>query len=70
MIQKRYDTPKDYTFYKTDEELREGAECIVEQSRLMKEQCEKYGLPCFETAFDRAKVLEGILKNLSGREKN
>lgn len=70
LIQKQYDTPKDYTFYKTDEELREGAECIVEQSRLMKEQCEKYGLPCFETAFDRPKVLEGILKNLNGREKN
>ena len=44
LIQKKYDTEKDYTFYKSDEELREGAEYIVEQSKLMKEQCEKYNI--------------------------
>lgn len=64
-IQKQYDTPKDYTYYKTDEELREGAEYIVEQSHLMKEQCEKYGLPCFETSHSRDTVLEEILQSLS-----
>ena len=45
LIQKKYDTEKDYTFYKPDEELREGAEYIVEQSILIREQCEKLGLP-------------------------
>lgn len=64
-LQKKYDTPRDYTYYKTDEELREGAEYIVEQSRLMKEQCEKYGLPCFETSRSRDTVLEEILQSLS-----
>ena len=64
LIQKRHDTPKDYTYYKTDEELREGAEYIVEQSRLIREQCERLGLPCFETAFDRERVLEEILQKL------
>ena len=43
MIQKEYDTVKDYTFCKSDEELREGAEYIVGQSILMKEQCKQYG---------------------------
>ena len=61
MIQKRYDTEKDYTFYKSDEELREGAEYIVEQSILMKEQCEKCGLPYFETAREREEVFQRFL---------
>ena len=65
LIQKQHDTPKDYTYYKTDEELREGAEYIVEQSRLIRRQCEKHGLPCFETAFDRERVLEEVLQKLS-----
>ena len=58
MIQKRYDTEKDYTFYKSDEELREGAEYIVEQSILIKEQCEKYGLRYYETARERELVFQ------------
>lgn len=61
-IQKRYDTPKDYTFYKPDEELREGAVYIVEQSILMKEQCQKYSLPYFETARDRERMFEYFLE--------
>lgn len=61
-IQKKYDTEKDYTFYKSDEELREGAVYIVEQSRLMKEQCLKYGLRYFETARDREQIFEDFLK--------
>ncbi len=62
-IQKKYDTEKDYTFYKPDEELREGAEYIVEQSILMKEQCIKYGLPYYETAHDREQVFKRFLQD-------
>ncbi len=62
MIQKKYDTEKDYTFYKSDEELREGAKYIVEQSVLMKKQCEKYGLPYYETAREREQVFQRFLK--------
>ncbi len=61
-IQKRYDTEKDYTFYKSDGELLEGAAYIVEQSVLIKEQCQKYGLPYFETARDREQVFERFLE--------
>lgn len=66
-IQKKYDTEKDYTFYKPDEELRVGAVYIVEQSILMKEQCEKYGLPYYETARDREQVFERFLRDLESR---
>lgn len=67
-IQKKYDTEKDYTFYKPDEELKEGAVYIVEQSGLMKEQCLKYGLRYFETARDRERVFEDFLWDVN-REK-
>lgn len=63
-IQKKYDTERDYTFYKSDEELREGAVYIVEQSICMKRQCEKYGLPYFETARNREQIFQCILQDL------
>ena len=63
LIQKKYDTEKDYTFYKPDEELREGAEYIVEQSILMREQCEKLGLPYYETAREREQAFRRFLQD-------
>jgi len=63
-IQKQYDTEKDYTFYKSEEELIEGCEYIVEQSRLMKKQCIEHGLPYLETAKDREKVFEQFIQLL------
>ncbi len=62
-IQKKYDTEKDYTFYKSDEELREGAQYLVEQSLLMKKQCEIYGLPYYETARNREQAIAQFLKD-------
>ena len=64
-IQKKYDTEKDYTFYKPDEELREGAEYIVEQSLLIKEQCIRYGLRYYETAREREKSIQHFLRDLA-----
>jgi hypothetical protein len=57
-ILKRYDTPKDYTYYKSDDELREGCVYLVEQSRLIREQCIKYGLPYFETSRNREQIID------------
>ena len=62
MIQKRYDTEKDYTFFKSDEELREGAGYIVEQSILFREQCKKFGLPYYETAGERDRAVQRFLR--------
>lgn len=64
-IQKRYDTEKDYTFYKSDEELLEGAEYIVEQSICMREQCQKYNVPFFETARDREQIFQTFLQRIN-----
>ncbi|MBQ9490165.1 MAG: hypothetical protein IJU80_09560, partial [Lachnospiraceae bacterium] len=69
-IQKKYDTPKDYTFYKSDEELIEGAHYIVEQSILMKKQCEKYGLTYYETAHEREKAFKKILADFDEGRRN
>jgi len=64
LIQKKYDTENDYTFYYPDEQIREGCEYIVEQSLLMKEQCIKYGLPYFETASNRESVFAQFIELL------
>lgn len=63
-LQKRYDTARDYTFFKTDEELKEGAEYIVEQSLLMKEQCLRLRLKFYETGKERQQTFEQILREL------
>ncbi len=66
LIQKEHDTERDYTFYQSDEELREGCEYIVEQSGVMKRQCIEYDLPYFETARNREEVFERVLREFAG----
>ena len=68
-IQRKYDTPKDYTFNRSDDELLEGAEYIVEQSLIMKEQCEKLGIPFYETARNREKIFADFLQMIEEKIK-
>ena len=68
VIQKQYDTENDYTFYKTDEELREGADYIVEQSIMITKQCEKYGLPYYDTSYFRLETFNKIIRNVTEGE--
>ncbi len=68
-IQRKYDTPKDYTFNRSDDELLEGAEYIVEQSLIMKEQCEKLSIPFYETARNREKVFADFLQMIEEKIK-
>lgn len=63
-IQKEFDTPEDYTYALSDQERLEGCGYLVEQSRLLREQCEHLGLPYFETARDRETVFDGIMEKL------
>jgi len=63
-LMKQYDTPKDYTFYKPEEENRRNCAEIVKISKFYKVQCEKYQLPYFETARDREKVLGDFIRRL------
>ena len=64
VIQKQYDTENDYTFYKTNEELREGADYIVEQSKLIKSQCEQFGLPYYDTSYNHFETFDKIINDI------
>ncbi len=69
-IQKMHDTEKDYTFWHTDDELRENAVYIVEQSLLMRKQCEALGLPYYETARNRDQSIRHFLQDFGFSLKN
>jgi hypothetical protein len=63
-IQRKFDTKKDYTFHKTDDELLEGCSYQIEQSKLIREQCLEYGYRYFDTTYDRENVLEQALAQI------
>ena len=58
---KKYDTPKDYTYYKPEEENKKDCADIVAISKHLKEQCRKYDLPYYDTSHDREQVLKSFL---------
>lgn len=66
-IQKKYDTPEDYSYCLSDEERMEGCEYLVEQSRMIRDQCQKLGLPYYETSLQREKVFDEILQTLTAQ---
>ncbi len=59
-----YDTPKDYTFFKSEAEKRSACEEIVEISKYIKEQCLLCQLPFYETSHDREQVISDFIKSL------
>ena len=61
---KKYDTPDDYTYYHSDEENRKDCAEIVTISRMIKAQCEEYGLSYYETSYERERVLEEFVSTL------
>lgn len=61
---KQYDTPAEDTYFYPDEENRQGCADIVEQSRMIREQCERLGLPYYETSRNREQVLEEIMQKM------
>lgn len=65
-ILKKYDNSKSYTFYNTEEQNREKCKNIVEISKYIEENCNKLGLKCYDTLFDREDVFEKIIKEISG----
>lgn len=58
---KKYDTPKDYTYYKSEEENKKNCEDIVTISKWLKEQCRIYNLPYYDTSFDREQTFKIIM---------
>jgi hypothetical protein len=69
-VLKANDTAKYYTFYRNETELREGCGYIVEQSQLFKQQCEKVGLPFYDTTYVRELVFEKIAAEVVGGQES
>jgi hypothetical protein len=63
-ILKANDTPKDYTYFKSDEENYESCVRLVDVSKLIKDQCVLYGLPYFETSRNREIVINSFFNSL------
>ncbi len=63
-ILKKFDTPKDYTYYHSEEENKKDCEGIVNISHFMKEQCVSCDLPYFETSHNRETVLDKFMSSL------
>ncbi len=61
---KQYDTPKDYHFYMTDDEIMRDCVSIVEISKVLREECARFGLPCFETSKNRNNVIDEFVKSI------
>lgn len=64
---KKYDTPKDYTYYKSEEENKEDCDSIVTISKYLKEQCALYNLPYYDTSYNRKQIYKIIL-DVIGRQ--
>ncbi|GFI65799.1 shikimate kinase [Lachnospiraceae bacterium] len=62
---KKYDTPKDYTYYKSEEENKENCAGIVTISKKLKEQCSIYNLPYYDTSYNREQIFKSVLGFLS-----
>ena len=58
---KKYDTPKDYTYYKSEEENKENCVDIVNISKQLKKQCRIYNLPYYDTSYNREQIFKIIL---------
>ncbi len=58
---KKYDTHKDYTFYKSEKENKEECADIVTISKKLKEHCSIYNLPYFDTSYNRERIFKDIL---------
>ena len=61
---KKFDTPRDYTYYKSEEENKRSCAEIVAVSKQIKEQCRMYDLPYYDTSHDREQVFKAFLNHL------
>ena len=57
-----FDNENEYTFHKTKERRREICKDIVEESIRFRSECDKFGLICIDTSYERQEKYEEILK--------
>lgn len=62
---KRFDTPKDYTYFESDGDNLARCREITAHSLLFREQCGRFHLPCFETSWDRERVLQEFVDSIA-----
>lgn len=65
---KKYDTPKDYTFYRSEEENKRNCADIVAVSKIFKEQCRIYDLPYYDTSYDRECVFKYFFNDIEVKQ--
>lgn len=61
---KDYDTPKDYTYYETDEENLKKCESIVEISKYIKEKCIECNMKYYDTIRNREEKFDEIIEDI------
>jgi len=64
---KKYDTPDDWTYHFTDDDLREVAQDALSCSRLMTDHMAKYGFAIYDTSTKREQVLDQIIKDIKAK---
>lgn len=60
----RFDQPKDYSFHQSPEERRALCAHVVAVSRVLKEECRRWGFSCFETGRNRSETLDSLVETL------
>jgi len=64
VMHRKYDAEKDYTFEFSDDEMHSHCNFIIERSQLLKEQCMQYGLPYYDTSYNRFETFDTIMREL------
>ncbi|GHU90637.1 hypothetical protein FACS189476_10880 [Spirochaetia bacterium] len=64
-IMRKYDNEKHYTYGMTDKELYKFCADRIEESKIIKEQCARYNLQCYETSQNRKEIIEQFLQSLA-----
>lgn len=67
-IIREHDTEDDWSYYLSDEKLREYCEYYMEINEFFDRKFKEYNIPSFDTSFEREKVLNKIMDNLEDLE--
>lgn len=61
---RKYDTPDDYTFYISNEDLMERCKRFHKLSLYLEKECKKYNLPFINTSYNREKQINILFKKI------
>lgn len=58
---KKYDTEDDWTYWCSDEKLRDNVEYFIKRNRFFSDKFKEYNITSYDTSFDREEVLDRII---------